>query len=151
MLEAKCEGGKKLPVQENVFELIGRCFILQQDNDLKHTAKATKQFFKAKNWKIFDWQSQSPDLNIFEHAQPPKKAQGKYGGTISRGEHHQRRSSTTGAIYESQISSSRCMQRLCNQVLNMTNSLYILVLCPKHHDALKCGWLKYIKIPLIKT
>ncbi|XP_069798460.1 transposable element Tc1 transposase [Narcine bancroftii] len=54
-------------VQANTSKLIGRCFILQQDNDPKHAAKATN-FFKAKNWKILEWPNQSPNLNPIEHA-----------------------------------------------------------------------------------
>ena len=39
-------------VQANASILIG-----QQGNDPKHSAKATKMHFKAKNWKILDWPS----------------------------------------------------------------------------------------------
>ena len=38
------------------------------DNDPKHTAKATKEFFKAKKWNVMQLASQSPDLNPIEHA-----------------------------------------------------------------------------------
>ena len=33
-------------------ELIGRRFTVQMDNDRRHTAKATKEFFKAKKWNV---------------------------------------------------------------------------------------------------
>ncbi|CAJ0943504.1 unnamed protein product [Ranitomeya imitator] len=38
------------------------------DNDPKHKAKATQEFIKAKKWNIFEWPSQSSDLNPIEHA-----------------------------------------------------------------------------------
>ena len=55
--------------QPNAAELIGRRrFTVQMDNDPKHTAKATKEFFKAKKWNVLQWPSQSPDQNPVEHA-----------------------------------------------------------------------------------
>ncbi len=35
---------------------------MQQDNDPKHSAKATKEFIRGKKWRVLDWPNQSPDL-----------------------------------------------------------------------------------------
>ncbi len=32
-------------------------------NDIKHTAKATKEWWKKKHIKVLEWPNQSPDLN----------------------------------------------------------------------------------------
>ncbi len=50
-------------IQENATRLIGKCFILHQDNDPKHPASSVKEFIRAKKWKVLDYPNQSPDLN----------------------------------------------------------------------------------------
>ena len=45
-------------------KLIDRNYIMQMDNNPKHTAKSTAKFLKSKQIKILNpWPSQSPDMN----------------------------------------------------------------------------------------
>ena len=45
----------------------GRNFVLQHDNDPKHTAKLKKEWFENNGISTLNWPSQSPDLNPTEN------------------------------------------------------------------------------------
>ena len=46
---------------------MGQRFTLQQDNNLKHSAKTTQEWLQAKSLNVLEWSSQSPDLNPIQH------------------------------------------------------------------------------------
>ena len=45
----------------------GRNFMIQNDNDPKHTTKLTKKWFENNGISTLNWSSQSPDLNPIEN------------------------------------------------------------------------------------
>uniref|UniRef100_A0AAZ3PGF5 Tc1-like transposase DDE domain-containing protein n=1 Tax=Oncorhynchus tshawytscha TaxID=74940 RepID=A0AAZ3PGF5_ONCTS len=45
---------------------LGRTWVFQMDNDLKHTSKSVAKWFKDSKVKVLEWPSQSPDLNPIE-------------------------------------------------------------------------------------
>ncbi|KAK3556141.1 hypothetical protein QTP70_005626 [Hemibagrus guttatus] len=57
----------KVNVRPSVCDLkLKRTWVLQQDNDTKHTSKSTFEWLKKNKMKTLEWPSQSPDLNPIE-------------------------------------------------------------------------------------
>ena len=67
-IEGTMNGAKYCEIlQENLLQSakdlrLRRRFTFQQDNDPKHTAKATLEWFQNKNVKVLEWPGQNPRL-----------------------------------------------------------------------------------------
>ena len=102
----------------NVSKLIGRNFIMQQENDPEHTADRTKDFIREKKWKVLDWPSQSPDLNT-KPRPPENQTTTERGCCISLEKHHKGRMQQFGDVSGSQAWCSYCKQGICYQIFHV--------------------------------
>jgi hypothetical protein len=72
-IQGKMNGAKYREIlDENLLQSVqdlrlGGMFTFQQDNDLKYTAKTTKEWLRDKFQNVLEWPSQSLDLNAIEH------------------------------------------------------------------------------------
>uniref|UniRef100_A0A8C4XI61 Tc1-like transposase DDE domain-containing protein n=1 Tax=Erpetoichthys calabaricus TaxID=27687 RepID=A0A8C4XI61_ERPCA len=63
----RIKGKMTANVRPSVRQLkLKRSWVLQQDNDPKHTSKSTSEWLKKTKMKTLEWPSQSPDLNPIE-------------------------------------------------------------------------------------
>ncbi len=121
-------------IQPNASELIGRRFTVQMDNDPKHTAKATKEFWRERSGLLCNdqvnhltWILLSMHFTCWRQnwREMPQEQAGTEDG-CSRGlaEHHQGWNPASGDVYAFQTSGCNWLQRICNQVLKSESLIY---------------------------
>ncbi len=106
-------------IQENATRFIGKCSILHQNNDPKHSVSSVKEFIRAKKWRVLDDPSQSPDLNPieqdFHHLKRRVKAETIRNGCIKGWEKYFKGwDQESGDVYGSQTHCCYCVQGICN-------------------------------------
>ena len=59
---------------------LGRKWVFQMDNDLKHTSQVVAKWLKDNKVKVLEWTSQSPDLHPIENVWADLKSVCEQGG-----------------------------------------------------------------------
>ncbi len=110
-------------IQENATRFIGKCFILQQDNDPKHPASSVKEFIRAKKWKVLpksisrfnsDWTWISPAEEESKGTNSPKQATLGIGCIKGWEKYFKGWDRESGDVYGSQTHCCDCVQGICN-------------------------------------
>ncbi len=132
----------------NGAKLIGRRFIIQIEDDPKHTARATQEILKVKKWNILQWPSQSPDFNPIEHAfhlktklkaeRPTNKQQLKSACSKGLAKHHKRKkkNSLWWCLWVPDLRQSVPAK---DSQQNIKNEHFITLICHIKFEPLKMG------------
>lgn len=73
IIDGTMNSAKYIKILEDCLQLsvqklrLGQDWVFQQDNDPKHTARATRAWFQDNNINVMKWPSQSPDMNPIEN------------------------------------------------------------------------------------